>query len=96
MQNIGLKTRDVLSLIPDTTIHTQERCSGHDGTYAVREETYVNAVKIAGPVVRKIDQLKVKHLSSDCPMAAAHLASLSETVSKPEHPMSLLRMAYGV
>jgi Fe-S oxidoreductase len=96
VQNIGMKTRDILNLIPDTTIHAQERCSGHDGTYAVRRETYADAVKIARPVVRKIDQLKVQHLSSDCPMAGAHLASLSETVDKPEHPMSLLRLAYGL
>jgi Fe-S oxidoreductase len=96
VQNIGMKTRDILNLIPDTTIHAQERCSGHDGTYAVRRETYDDAVKIARPVVRKIDQLNVQHLSSDCPMAAAHLAELSETIDKPEHPMSLLRLAYGL
>ena len=37
VQNIGIKTRDILSLIPNTNIHTQERCSGHDGTYAVKK-----------------------------------------------------------
>src|SRR6266481_4006769 len=31
VQNIGLKTRDVLQLVPDTTVETIERCSGHDG-----------------------------------------------------------------
>ncbi|MEE8364265.1 MAG: heterodisulfide reductase-related iron-sulfur binding cluster, partial [Gammaproteobacteria bacterium] len=35
VQKIGLKTRDILSLIPNTEIDTIERCSGHDGTYAV-------------------------------------------------------------
>ena len=35
VQNIGLKTRDVLQLVPDTTVEVIERCSGHDGTYAV-------------------------------------------------------------
>ncbi|MGH8135403.1 MAG: heterodisulfide reductase-related iron-sulfur binding cluster, partial [Steroidobacteraceae bacterium] len=33
VQNIGLKTRDVLALVPGTTLTTIERCSGHDGTY---------------------------------------------------------------
>ena len=37
VQNIGLKTRDVLKLVPDTTVDVIERCSGHNGTYA-REE----------------------------------------------------------
>ncbi|HBD10883.1 MAG TPA: Fe-S oxidoreductase [Porticoccaceae bacterium] len=96
VQNIGLKTRDVLALIPDTTVHPQERCSGHDGTYAVKRETYASAVKIARPVVRKVDQLKADHFASDCPMAAAHIADLAESVEKPRHPMSLLRQAYGL
>jgi hypothetical protein len=29
-------------------------------------------------------------------MAATHIAALSEKVDKAEHPMSLLRMAYGL
>ncbi|MFP6828661.1 MAG: heterodisulfide reductase-related iron-sulfur binding cluster, partial [Gammaproteobacteria bacterium] len=31
VQNIGLKTRDTLELIPDTSVNAIERCSGHDG-----------------------------------------------------------------
>jgi Fe-S oxidoreductase len=96
VQNIGLKTRDVLGLIPDTTVHPQERCSGHDGTYAVKKETHAMAVKIARPVVRKVDELAADHFVSDCPMAATHIARLSSAVDKPEHPMTLLRMAYGL
>lgn len=96
VQNIGLKTRDILALIPDTTVHPQERCSGHDGTYAVKVETHDKAVKIARPVVRKVDQLKSEHFASDCPMAAAHIANLAETGEQPEHPMTLLRQAYGL
>lgn len=96
VQNIGLKTRDVLALVPDTTIHAQERCSGHDGTYAVKLESYEKAVKIARPVVRKVDQLKSDHLASDCPMAASHIAELAASGEKPAHPMSLLRKAYGL
>jgi len=29
-------------------------------------------------------------------MAAAHIADLADTGEKPEHPMTLLRMAYGI
>ncbi len=96
VQNIGLKTRDVLNLIPDTEVTAQERCSGHDGTYAVKAETHDKSVKIARPVVRKVDQQEPDHFMSDCPMAANQIASLSEKVDKPEHPMTLLRMAYGL
>ena len=38
VQNIGLKTRDVLRLVPETTVDVIERCSGHNGTYAVKKE----------------------------------------------------------
>jgi len=96
VQNIGLKTRDVLNLIQDTEVTAQERCSGHDGTYAIKKETRDKSVKIARPVVRKVDQQAPDHFTSDCPMAATQIVELSETVDKAEHPMTLLRMAYGL
>ena len=96
VQNIGMKTRDILSLIPNTQVHPQERCSGHDGTYAVKVETRDKSLKIARPVVRKVDQLKPDLFASDCPMAATHIANLSESVAEAHHPMTLLRMAYGL
>ena len=96
VQNIGIKARDILSMVPGTTINTEERCSGHDGTYAVKVESHAHAVKIARPVVKKVDARNPDHFMSDCPMAANHIANLSETVSKPEHPISLLRIAYGL
>ena len=96
VQNIGLKTRDVLQLIPGTEVNAQERCSGHDGTYAVKRETRDTSVKIARPVVRKVDEQQPDHFTSDCPMAAKQIANLSERVEGSEHPMTLLRMAYGL
>ncbi|HYM35922.1 MAG TPA: heterodisulfide reductase-related iron-sulfur binding cluster, partial [Steroidobacteraceae bacterium] len=38
VQNIGLKTRDVLKLVPGTEVDAIERCSGHNGTYGVKKE----------------------------------------------------------
>ncbi|TKB43459.1 heterodisulfide reductase-related iron-sulfur binding cluster [Thalassotalea mangrovi] len=96
VQNIGLKTRDILSLIPNTNIHVQERCSGHDGTYAVKAETYDKSVKIARPVVRKVDQVEPDYHASDCPMASKQIVHLASSVDKASHPMSLLRKAYGL
>ena len=96
VQNIGLKTRDVLALVPDTNINAIERCSGHDGTYAVKVETRDASVKIARPVVRKLEQLSSPHVASDCPMAATHITHLSKSDQQPVHPMTLLRHAYGL
>ncbi len=96
VQNIGIKTRDILNLVPDTEVHAIERCSGHDGTYAVKKETREKSLKIARPVVRQVDQKEPDHFASDCPMASVHIANLSDKVSKADHPMSLLRLAYGI
>ena len=95
VQNIGLKTRDVLQLIPDTSVDAIERCSGHDGTYAVKKEFHEISKKIARPVVNKVKKGETDHFISDCPMAAEQIAQeLEEHDAK--HPMGLLRQAYGI
>jgi glycerol-3-phosphate dehydrogenase subunit C len=96
VQNIGYKTRDILNLVPDTEVHAIERCSGHDGTYAVKEETREKSLKIARPVVRQVEQKEPQHFASDCPMAGTQIANLTDKVSEAEHPISLLRKAYGI
>jgi glycerol-3-phosphate dehydrogenase subunit C len=96
VQKIGIKARDILNMVAGTQVNTIERCSGHDGTYAVRAETHDKSVKIARPVVRKVDQQQADYFASDCPMAATHIANLAERVDKPEHPITLLRIAYGL
>ncbi|GIS24480.1 MAG: hypothetical protein CM15mP125_1670 [Gammaproteobacteria bacterium] len=42
VQNIGLKTRDVLNLVNESDVTAYERCSGHDGTYAVKKKPVTN------------------------------------------------------
>lgn len=96
VQNIGPKTREVLELVPDTTIHAIERCSGHDGTYGVRSDTYERARKIAKPVVRRVQKVNADYLVSDCPMAATQLAQQMELPHAETSPITLLRMAYGL
>lgn len=96
VQNIGMKTRDVLQLVPDTEVEAIERCSGHDGTYAVKKEFHEVSMKIARPVVNKVKQAAPDHYSSDCPMAGHQIANGLADGSRPEHPLSLLRQAYGI
>ena len=96
VQKIGMKTRDILNLVPNTEIDTIERCSGHDGTYAVKKEFHKTSMKIARPVVNRVKQTKPDHYSSDCPMAGEQIANGLADGSHPEHPLSLLRKAYGI
>ena len=96
VQNIGLKTRETLSLVPNTKIDTIERCSGHDGTYAVKSEFHEISMKICRPVINRVQQAGPDHYSSDCPIAGHQIENGLSNGMKPEHPMTLLRHAYGI
>ena len=96
VQNIGLKTRDILKLVPDTEIDTIERCSGHDGTYAVKKEFHDISTKICRPIVNKLKKSEADHYASDCPMAGAQISNGLDDDSRATHPMTLLRRAYGI
>jgi Fe-S oxidoreductase len=96
VQNIGPKTREVLSLVPDTEIQSIERCSGHDGTYGVKAKTYALARKIAKPVETRVEQIAPAHFASDCPMAGSHISHGLGDKPPAESPIGLLRLAYGI
>ena len=96
VQKIGQKTREVLSLVPDTTVEIIERCSGHDGTYAVKKEFHPYAMKIVKPVAERVKSAEAQHYGSDCAMAAHHIENGLADGRAPEHPITLLRKAYGI
>jgi glycerol-3-phosphate dehydrogenase subunit C len=96
VQRIGLKTRDVLALIPQTEIDVIERCSGHDGTYAIKQEFHDTSMKIGKPVVTRVRKSEADAYASDCPMAGHHISAGLDDGSSTQHPISLLRQAYGV
>ena len=96
VQNIGPKTKDTLAMIPDTEVQIIERCSGHDGTYAVKKECHDFSVKIVKPIVNKINQNEADHYGSDCAMAGHHIGHVRNDGTEPEHPITLLRKAYGI
>jgi glycerol-3-phosphate dehydrogenase subunit C len=97
VQNMGQKTRETLQLVPGTELRTVERCSGHDGTWGVKTEYFDNSMKIGRPVFRAMAEGDPDYISSDCPIAARQIEQgMGETRATKAHPLSLLRMAYGV
>ncbi len=96
VQNIGLKTRDMLKLIPGTTIDLIERCSGHNGTYAVKKEFHAVSMKIGRPVMQRVEKMAPAYFSSDCPMAGHQIENGMAGTQAPTHPLALLRLAYGI
>jgi Fe-S oxidoreductase len=108
VQNMGQKTRELLEKIPQTQINTVERCAGHDGTWGVKTEFFADSMKIGRPVFRQMSSTAPDYISSDCAIAGRHIrqgiadtqqaSSPGEPQSKLEkqHPLTLLRIAYGL
>lgn len=96
VQKIGMKTKDIMQLVPETTIEVIERCSGHDGTYAVKSEYHEISMKICRPITNKIKKAEIDHYVSDCPMAGHQIENGLEGDMQPESPFGLLKHAYGI
>ncbi len=103
VQNVGRKTAETLQLVPGTRVNAVERCSGHSGTWGVKKEFHAMAMKIGKPVFKSmagVDGVTPDYISSDCQLAGHHIvqgmreAGLKE--AKLEHPLTLLRIAYGL
>lgn len=95
VQNIGAHTKKILNLIPDLDMNIATRCSGHDGTYGVREETHTYAVEIGRPILRSVKE-STDLIVSDCVMAGNHIAHISDKDIESVHPISLVKQAYGL
>jgi Fe-S oxidoreductase len=99
VQNVGQKTREALELVPGTTVNTVERCSGHSGTWGCKKEFHQMAMKIGKPVFRQMAEPQPDFISSDCQLGGRHIEQgMGESKGKAElkHPITLLRMAYGL
>ncbi len=104
VQNVGKKAEEMLKLVPQTTINTIERCSGHAGTFGVKKGFHDVAMKIGKPVVKAMALMKdgstPDFISSDCPLGGHHIAQGFEAqglaVPELEHPISLIKRAYGL
>jgi len=96
VQNIGNKTRDALQLA-GAEVTMVERCSGHDGTWGVKSEYFDNSMKIGKPVFRQMAEPRANYVSSDCAIATRHiLQGMGDSTAQKEHPITLLRIAYGL
>jgi len=97
-QNMGIKARDMLKLIPNIKIDVVERCAGHGGTFGVMKSTHHIASKVGRPTARQIKNKNNKYMASDCPLAAKHLKQLEQDtkISSDEtlHPIELMAKSY--
>jgi Fe-S oxidoreductase len=103
VQNIGKKTEEMFKLIGQTVevkLNTVERCSGHAGTYGVKKLYHPVAMKIGKPVFKAMAKDEPDFISSDCALAGHHIAQGMAQAGTPakalQHPISLVRLAYGL
>ncbi len=97
VQNMGQKTREMFELVPDTKVTVVERCSGHDGTWGVKSEYFDGSMKIGRPVFKAMAAPGPDYVSSDCAIAGRHIMQgIGETTAEKQHPLTLIRIAYGL
>ena len=98
VQNMGLRTQEVLKLVPGTQLNTVERCAGHDGTWGVKKEFFALSMKIGRPVFKAMSGTSPDYISSDCPIAGRHVQQGigAEGQARKDHPLTLIRIAYGL
>jgi glycerol-3-phosphate dehydrogenase subunit C len=93
-QNLGLKSRDLMKLIPGTEVEVIERCSGHDGSFGVKKEYYDLSVKVGRKAFAAATDAETDTVASDCPLSG--LALTQGTGKKSVHPIQVLQKAYGL
>ena len=81
-----------------------ERCSGHGGSWGVLKANFDVALKVGAPVTRQAVKNGKMFVTSECPLAAAHIVQGMERVEGEKksapgesfHPVELFARAYGV
>jgi glycerol-3-phosphate dehydrogenase subunit C len=93
-QNIGVKSADVLRLIPGCSVTVVEKCSAVDGTWGFKKEYYELSLRLAKPLFDAITTAGAPVAATDCPLAALQIAQ--GTGRQAKHPIQVLAAAYGL
>ncbi len=93
-QNIGFKSRDLMQLVPDTTVQVIEKCSAIDGTWGLKQQYFDLSLKVANPLLREIREARPDLMVSDCSLAGLQIQQ--GTGRKSLHPIQVLQIAYGL
>lgn len=93
-QNIGYKSRDLMELIPNTTVQLIEKCSAIDGTWGLKEQYFDLSLKVAGPLLQEMRESRADFMVSDCSLAGLQIQQ--GMGQKPLHPVQILQIAYGL
>ena len=94
LQSIGFKSRDLMKLLPDTTVEMVEKCAGVDGTWGMKREEHAMSLEVARGLLRGLEQAEAALTVTDCPLAALQIGGQQRC--QPLHPVQVVRNAYGL
>jgi Fe-S oxidoreductase len=92
-QKIGYRARDLLALA-GAEVALIDACSGVDGTWGMQARYHDVSLRVAAPMLRRIEEAGAEHVATDCPLSALRIEEGSGR--KAVHPIVLLRHAYGL
>jgi glycerol-3-phosphate dehydrogenase subunit C len=91
-QAVGFKGRELLQQIPGVEAKSVLECCGHDGTYAMKVESFEASKRIGQKAFEAMQEPKAEVWATECPLAAVQFQQHAGV--KPMHPMSVLAKAY--
>jgi Fe-S oxidoreductase len=92
-QNIGFRARDLLR-VAGAEVSLIDACSGVDGTWGMQARFHAASLKVAGPLLERIESAQPDHIATDCPLAALRIR---EGLGRSAvHPVVLMHHAYGL
>ena len=87
-QKIGYRSRDLMRLIPETSVKLVDQCSGHDGTWAMKKEFFPLSLLMGQKAFDGMKDAEAETYATDCPLAAIQF---DQAIGKrPLHPMEVL------
>ncbi|MDL2716631.1 MAG: heterodisulfide reductase-related iron-sulfur binding cluster [Acidobacteriota bacterium] len=93
VQNMGFKSRDILAAT-GATVTMVEKCSGHDGTWAMKAEYFDESMKVGQKLFDGLAAAHADVIASDCALAGVQIHQGMNVPVK--HPIEVLRDAYGL
>jgi Fe-S oxidoreductase len=91
-QNIGYRSRDLMRLIPQSSIRLVDQCCGHDGTWAMQKEFFPLSLLAGKKAFDQMKEAEAETFASDCPLAALQFDQAIGV--RPIHPIQVLARAY--
>ena len=90
---MGFKGRDLLRQIPGVTLATVMECCGHDGTYALKSESFEASRRIGAKAFEGMRAAASAQVwATECPLAGMQFEQ--HAGRKALHPMTILARAY--